>query len=119
MVLGEKLVRLAQVGYGYWGPNLARNFAQLPGAELTYLVDASAEARSTAQRLYGCQAVATLEEALADPLVDAVVLATPARTHHALGTAALNASKHLFIEKPLAMSVAEGQALVQLAAQRE
>jgi predicted dehydrogenase len=119
MVLGEKPVRLAQVGYGYWGPNLARNFAQLPGAELTYMVDASAEARSTAQRLYGCQAVATLEEALADPLVDAVVLATPARTHHALGTAALNAGKHLFIEKPLAMSVAEGQALVQLAAQRE
>lgn len=119
MSTGEKPVHIAQVGYGYWGPNLARNFAQLPDAELTYLVDANPEARMTAQRLYGCQAVATLDEALADPVVDAVVLATPARTHHALATAALSAGKHLFIEKPLAMSVAEGQAIVTLAAQQE
>ncbi len=114
-----KPVHIAQVGYGYWGPNLARNFAQLPDAELTYIVDASAEARATAQRLYGCQGVATLAEALADPQVDAVVLATPARTHHALATAAMNAGKHVFIEKPLAMSVAEGQAMVDLAAQQQ
>ena len=112
-------VRIAQVGYGYWGPNLARNFAQLPGAELTYVVDASPEARATAQRLYHCKAVATIEEALADPQVDAVVLATPARTHHDLALAALNAGKHLLIEKPLAMSVAEGRAIVQAAAQQQ
>lgn len=119
MVNHEKPIHIAQVGYGYWGPNLARNFAQLPDAELTYVVDASAEARSTAQRLYGCKAVATLEEALADPVVDAVVLATPARTHHTLASAALQAGKHVFIEKPLAMSVSEGQAIVDLAAQQE
>lgn len=119
MSTGEKPVHIAQVGYGYWGPNLARNFAQLPDAELTYLVDANPEARATAQRLYGCKAVATLEEALADPVVDAVVLATPARTHHALAIAALNAGKELFIEKPLAMSVAEGEAIVALAAQQK
>lgn len=112
-------VRIAQVGYGYWGPNLARNFAQLPDAELTYVVDASPEARATAQRLYHCKTVATIEEALADPQVDAVVLATPARTHHDLALAALNAGKHLLIEKPLAMSVAEGRAIVQVAAEQE
>ncbi|MEZ4737225.1 MAG: Gfo/Idh/MocA family oxidoreductase [Caldilineaceae bacterium] len=116
---GKCPIQIAQVGYGYWGPNLARNFYQLPEAALTYLVDSSAEARTTAQRLYGCQTVATLAEALADPVVDAVVLATPARTHHDLATAALTAGKHVFIEKPLAMSVAEGQALVALAAQQE
>lgn len=115
----EKPVQIAQVGYGYWGPNLARNFAQLPGAQLAYIVDSSDEARATAQRLYGCKAVATLEEALADPAVDAVVVATPARTHHTLAGAAINAGKHVFIEKPLAMSVAEGKALIQLAAQQE
>lgn len=115
----QKPIHIAQVGYGYWGPNLARNFAQLPDAELTYMVDASAEARATAHRLYGCKAVATVEEALADPVVDAVVLATPARTHHALACAALQAGKHVFIEKPLAMSVSEGQAIVDLAAQQE
>jgi len=119
MSTAAKPIHIAQVGYGYWGPNLARNFAQLPDAELTYIVDASAEARATAQRLYGCQGVATLAEALADPGVDAVVLATPARTHHALATAAMNAGKHVFIEKPLAMSVAEGQAMVDLAAQQQ
>jgi len=119
MSTAAKPIHIAQVGYGYWGPNLARNFAQLPDAELTYIVDASAEARATAQRLYGCQGVATLAEALADPRVDAVVLATPARTHHALATAAMNAGKHVFIEKPLAMSVAEGQAMVDLAAQQQ
>lgn len=119
MVNHEKPIHIAQVGYGYWGPNLARNFAQLPDAELTYVVDANAEARATAQRLYGCNAVATLEEALADPVVDAVVLATPARTHHTLASAALQAGKHLFIEKPLAMSVSEGQAIVDMAAQQE
>jgi len=113
-----KPVQIAQVGYGYWGPNLARNFAQLPGAALTYMVDANPDARATAQRLYGCQGVATLAEALADPAVDAVVLATPARTHHVLATAALEAGKHVFIEKPLAMSVEEGQAIVELAAQQ-
>ena len=119
MIHEGKPIHIAQVGYGYWGPNLARNFAQLPDAELTYVVDASAEARATAQRLYGCKAVATLAEALADPGVDAVVLATPARTHHMLASAALQAGKHVFIEKPLAMSVSEGQAIVDVAAQQE
>lgn len=115
----QKPIHIAQVGHGDRGPNLARNFAQLPDADLTYMVDASAEARATASRLYGCKAVATLEEALADPVVDAVVLATPARTHHALASAALQAGKHVFIEKPLAMSVGEGQAIVDMAAQHE
>ncbi|MBX3016020.1 MAG: Gfo/Idh/MocA family oxidoreductase [Caldilineaceae bacterium] len=117
MSSGKQPIHIAQVGYGYWGPNLARNFAQLPDAELSYLIDASPEARATAQRLYGCQTAASLEEALADPIIDAVVLATPARTHHPLATLALQAGKHLFIEKPLAMSVSEGAAIVQLAAQ--
>jgi predicted dehydrogenase len=112
-------IRIAQVGYGYWGPNLARNFAQLPDAELTYVVDANPAARATAQRLYNCKTVATIEEALADPQVDALVLATPARTHHDLALAALTAGKHLLIEKPLAMSVAEGRSIVAMAAQQK
>ena len=117
MSLQVKPIRIAQVGHGYWGPNLARNFYQLGDAELAYVVDASPDARATAARLYGCQTAATLDEVLADETVDAIALATPARTHHALGTQALLADKHLFIEKPLAMSVAEGEALVKLAAE--
>ena len=109
-------IRIAQIGHGYWGPNLARNFYQLADAELAYVVDASAEARATAARLYGCQTAATLDAVLADETVQGISLATPARTHHDLASQALRAGKHLFIEKPLAMTVAEGEALVALAA---
>ncbi|MEZ4868617.1 MAG: Gfo/Idh/MocA family oxidoreductase [Caldilineaceae bacterium] len=112
-------VRIAQVGYGYWGPNLARNFAQLPDATLAYVIDASPEAQATAARLYGCQTAPTLAEVLDRDAVDAIVLATPARTHYELAVQAMQAGKHVFIEKPLAMSVADGAALVKVAAARQ
>jgi predicted dehydrogenase len=108
-------VRVALVGYGYWGPNLARNFHQLEGAELAYVIDANPAALEKAQRLYGCATATELDAALADPSVDAVVLATPARTHFALGRQALMAGKHLFVEKPLTMDLEEGRALTALA----
>ena len=108
-------VRLALVGYGYWGPNLARNFHQLEDAELAYVIDADPAALAKAQRLYGCATATELGVALADPSVDAIVLATPARTHFALGQQALLAGKHLFVEKPLTMDLAEGVALAALA----
>lgn len=110
-----KPVRLALVGYGYWGPNLARNFHQLEDAELAYVIDANPAALEKAQRLYGCAAATDIGVALADPGVDAIVLATPARTHFALGQQALLAGKHLFVEKPLTMDLAEGEALATLA----
>jgi predicted dehydrogenase len=110
-----QIVHIAQVGFGYWGPNLARNFSQAPNAELTYVVDASPDARARAQRLYACQTTPFFTEVLADPKVDAVALATPARSHFEMAQAALQAGKHLFVEKPLAMSVAEARTLVDLA----
>ena len=66
-----KPVRLALVGYGYWGPNLARNFHQLEGAELAYVVDANPAALEKAQRLYGCVTATDVGVALADASVDA------------------------------------------------
>ena len=110
-----KPVRLALVGYGYWGPNLARNFHQLEDAELAYVIDANPAALTRAQRLYGCATAGDIGVALADPTVDAIVLATPARTHFALGQQALLAGKHLFVEKPLTMDLAEGRQLTALA----
>jgi predicted dehydrogenase len=108
-------VRVALVGFGYWGPNLARNFHQLEGAELAYVVDANPQALEKAQRLYGCATSTDYGAVLADPTVDAVVIATPARTHFALGEQALRCGKHVFVEKPLTMDLAEGRALVELA----
>ncbi len=115
----QNKLRIALVGYGYWGPNLARNFHQLPNAELRYVVDLSPELRQKAERLYNCRTTADLEPVLADPEVDAVAIATPVRTHFALGRAALAAGKHLFVEKPLTMDVAEGRLLVDLAAEQQ
>lgn len=112
-------VRLAQIGYGYWGPNLARNFHQLAGAELAYVVDGNPEALDRARRLYGCRTADDPKTMLADPAVDAVVIATPARTHFTLAQDALRAGKHVFVEKPLAMSTAEARTLIDLAATRQ
>ncbi|MFN3335707.1 MAG: Gfo/Idh/MocA family protein, partial [Caldilinea sp.] len=110
-------IRIGVVGYGYWGPNLARNFHQLQGAELIYVVDQNADARARAQRLYGCKTAERLDDILTDPTLDAVVIATPARTHYMLAQMALDAGKHLFVEKPLTMDVNEGEQLVAHARQ--
>jgi predicted dehydrogenase len=111
----QKDIRVAVVGYGYWGPNLARNFHQLAGAQLAYVVDQDVVARERAQQGYGCQAVAQLDDALLDPELDAVVVATPARTHYALARRALATGKHVLVEKPLTMDVGEAEELVALA----
>ncbi len=111
----QKEIRIAVVGYGYWGPNLARNFHQLAGAQLAYVVDQDAAARDRARQSYGCQAVAQLDDALIDPELDAVVIATPARTHYALTRRVLAAGKHVLVEKPLTMDVGEAEELVALA----
>ena len=75
-------VRVGVAGLGYWGPNLARNFATLPGCELRWLCDPSEQARArVAPQFPGARATAELDDLLADPELDAVVLATPVPTH--------------------------------------
>jgi predicted dehydrogenase len=112
---GTGAVRVALAGYGYWGPNLARNFHQMEEAELAYVVDANPAALEKARRLYACRTAAALHEVLEDDQLDAVVIATPVRTHYAMARAALLAGKHVFVEKPLTMDLDEGQELVELA----
>jgi predicted dehydrogenase len=111
----DRTIRVAVVGFGYWGPNLARNFHQLAGTELAYVVDQDRAALQRAQRLYGCQTTTLLDDALADPTVDAVVIATPARTHYALARRSLEAGNHLRVETPLTMNVGEAEELVATA----
>jgi predicted dehydrogenase len=103
-------------GLGYWGPNLARNFAGLPGCELTWCCDAAEKARATAAaRFPGARMAADLGELLADPELDAIAVATPVPTHAELATRVLEAGKHCFVEKPLAQSVADGERAVAAA----
>lgn len=109
-------VRIAQVGVGYWGPNLARNFAATEGAQLVALCDR--DARRLAQigrQLPGTRLVAGYEDILADDAVDAIVIATPVATHFELAESALSSGKHVFVEKPLATSSVECQRLIELA----
>jgi predicted dehydrogenase len=107
-------LRLAVVGLGYWGPNLARNLARV--GDLAWACDLSDENRARYAPLYPeTRMTADLEDVLADDTVDAVAIATSVPTHHPLGMRVLAAGKHLFVEKPLALSTAEARELVEAA----
>jgi predicted dehydrogenase len=111
------VIRVAVAGLGYWGPNLARNFAALPDCEVAWLCDASAEALARVGAHHPDARRATeLDEVLGDDGVDAVVLATPVPTHADLAERVLDAGKHCFVEKPLATSVADAERAVEAAA---
>ena len=112
----SQAVSVGIVGLGYWGPNLARNFAAIPGCEVRYLCDADEAARDrVARTLPAARATADLDELLADPDLDAVVLATPVPTHAELAVRALEAGKHCFVEKPLAVTSADAERAVAAA----
>jgi predicted dehydrogenase len=110
------VIRIAIAGLGYWGPNLARNFAGLPDTEVRWLCDADEEALARAATALGVARITVaLDEVLADPEVDAVVLATPVPTHADLAVRVLQAGKHCFVEKPLAQSSADAERAVDAA----
>jgi len=110
-------VRVGVVGLGYWGPNLARNFDRLADAELAFCCDLDEANLAKARGLYP-NAVITddLDVLLGDDSLDAVVVATSVPTHYALGKRALEAGKHTFIEKPVALKAADAEELVSTAA---
>jgi predicted dehydrogenase len=114
----DKIV-LAQLGCGYWGPNLLRNFSSLPNCRVKYVVDASPERRAFVEANFPLsKAVGTSEAVFADTEVTGVIVATPAGTHFSLAMQALRSGKHLFVEKPLATKVAEVDELARCAAGR-
>jgi len=113
-------VRIAVVGLGYWGPNLARVLNGLPSAQLACLCDENPAALAEIGARYpGVPMIPRYEEVLADRSIDAVALATPVSTHHPLASAALAAGKHVFVEKPLASSIASARSLVEHAREKD
>ena len=111
------MTRVAVAGLGYWGPNLARNFDDI--AELAWLCDLDPGKRERfAARHPRARATGDFDEVLADPDLDAVVIATPVPTHYELAKRALEAGKHVLVEKPPAMRGDEMEELVALAAER-
>ena len=112
----SEAVQVGVVGLGYWGPNLARNFDRMPGAQLRWICDASPAARERwAPQFPGVRVSSELDELLADPELEAIVVATHVPSHAAVATRVLEAGKHCFVEKPLAQSVAEAEAVVAAA----
>jgi predicted dehydrogenase len=106
----------ALVGCGYWGPNLARNLSEVPEFRLHAVCDRDPAAlRALGRRHLHTHTVADFDEILADPAVEAVVIATPPTTHASLAKRALLAGKHVLVEKPLATSLSDGLELAELA----
>jgi predicted dehydrogenase len=109
----SKPVRVGVVGLGYWGPNLARNFDALAESELAWICDGCAEQlERIAGRFPGARTTRELDELLGDPELDAIAIATPVPTHAPLARRCLAAGKHVFVEKPLAQSLAEADEVV-------
>ena len=108
------MTRIAVVGFGYWGKNLIRNFYEL--GSLSVVCDADEGRQVDVESQYpGVQFTTSFDDVLADGEIDAVVLATPAVTHASLAEQVLSAEKDCFVEKPLSLSVADGERLNQVA----
>jgi predicted dehydrogenase len=112
-------LKLGAVGLGYWGPNLARNLDDLDGTELAWICDRDeARLERYSSRFINARTTTRFEDLLEDGELDAIAIATPVVTHFELARGALLAGKHVFVEKPLALSSALGEQLVALAEER-
>jgi predicted dehydrogenase len=117
--LGQKpadLLRMAVIGYGYWGPNVVRNLHSLDNCDVVAVCDKSPAALKSASRLYpGILLTTELADVLTSPHIDAVAIVTPVWTHFALAKAALENGKHVFLEKPLTSTTEQAEELIELA----
>lgn len=113
------MIGIAVIGYGYWGPNLVRNFAEIDGARLVSVCDLNLDRLASVSKRYpDVEITSDYQEILRDPRIDAVAISTPVSTHFKLAMSALMAGKHVFVEKPVAASAEEAERLVDEAARR-
>jgi predicted dehydrogenase len=114
------VVRIGVVGYGYWGPNLVRNFAETTGAELVAVSDLDPKKLEIVKKRYPTVRTTTrFQDLLEDKTIDAVAIATPVSTHFELGMAVLKSGKHLWLEKPMTETSSQAQKLVDEAEKRK
>jgi predicted dehydrogenase len=113
------VINIGIVGYGYWGPNLVRNFAETPGANVAFVADLDMAKLALVQRRFPAVRTTTdFRDLLYDPGVDAIAIATPVNTHFDLALAALRAGKHVWLEKPMTETSEQARQLVDEAQQR-
>src|SRR6266446_5023273 len=111
------MIGIGVIGYGYWGPNLVRNFSEVPGARVIAVSDMRSDRLAQVQHRYpAIRTTPDFREHLTDSSIDAIVVATPVSTHFDLAMQALNAGKHVFVEKPMTTSVEQGERLLDYAA---
>ena len=110
-------ITIGQIGCGYWGPNVLRNFSAQSGCWVKYVAEVNPERQNYVRANFPRSGVVSdVDAVLSDAEVDAVIVATPAASHYALAKQALEARKHVFVEKPLATSTEHADELVKLAA---
>ena len=113
------MIKVAVIGYGYWGPNLVRNFAEAEGASLAAIADLDeAKLNLVARRFPDLHTTRHFQDLIQDPAIDAIAVATPVSTHFELGMAALRAGKHLWLEKPMTETSLQARQLAEEAAKR-
>ena len=113
------MINIGVIGYGYWGPNVVRNFAEAAGARVAMVADLRPERLATIHERYPTIRTTTdVDELLGDPAIDAVAIATPVASHYALALRALRAGKHVLVEKPLTTSVEHAEHLIEEAERR-
>lgn len=114
------MIKIGVIGYGYWGPNLVRNFAETPGLTLAGVVDLDHKKLETVKKRFpGVKTTTRFQDLVEDPAIDAIAVATPVSTHFELGMAALKAGKHLWLEKPMTVTLMQARRLVDEAEKRE
>lgn len=114
------MIQFAQIGVGYWGPNLLRNVVANPNCRMKTVVDLSLERQRYVQSLYpSIEVTDKIEDVFKDSSIDAVIISTPVSTHYQLTIDALNAGKHVLVEKPMATSVADVEKIEILATKKE
>jgi predicted dehydrogenase len=112
-------VRIGVIGYGYWGPNLVRNFAEFPGSKVVAVADMRPDRLAPVERRYpGVVTTTDHRELLNDPSVEAIVISTPISTHFDLALASLQAGKHVLVEKTLTATSAQTERLIEEAERR-
>lgn len=113
------MIRIGVIGYGYWGPNLVRNFVETQGAQVACVSDLREDRLALVSRRYPTiQTTQNVHELIEDPAIDAVAIATPVSTHYELALRALQEGKHVLVEKPLASNTDQVQRLMDLAQKR-
>ena len=113
------MIKIAVIGYGYWGPNLVRNLSGVDGAQVTVVCDLNPKRLGEVKLRYpSVETTTNFDDIVSNPAIDAVAISTPVKTHYEFARKALEHHKHVLVEKPLVASVSEAESLIEFAAKR-